>query len=317
MYFPGDFVLAQLDDTVRFVFVVRYDEASYKVLTSRGTVSSKLEHAVRAGWRRNAQLYTLVNASSQNVCHHEAYAAFVACAVRQSQTKPDFQDQSQTSTHTYSELTCKVLAFLDGLGKSLDLLSVVYVSTTLETMLRLAQQQTSQLIDQHIRDALYGHTSFSLPATMCSDDILLHHANSPGIKAQVYAYYNIDMHALLDEYFSATFFARHAIVQLGGFNMRKYTHVDLDGFDNPTTLCQATTILLKQKNALALVLSNISVCLAWLLTIGFKGKTVVLGRFSTWPSTFKARILRGRTSRCNLLGDYRVVLLETNVTHNT
>lgn len=223
MYFPGDFVLAQLDDTVRFVFVVRYDEASYTVLTSRGAVSSKLEHAVRAGWRRNAQLYTLVNASSQNVCHHEAYAAFVACAVRQSQTKPDFQDQSQTSTHTYSELTCKVLAFLDGLGRSLDLRSVVNVSTTLETMLRLAQQQTSQLIDQHIRDALYGHTSFSLPATMCPDDILLHHANSPSIKAQVYAYYNIDMHALLDEYFSDTFFAQHAIVQLGGFNMRKYT----------------------------------------------------------------------------------------------
>ena len=304
MYFPGDFVLAQLDGVVRFAFVVWYDEASYKVLTSHGIVPSKLENAVRAGWHRNAQSYTLVDASSQNVCHHEAYAAFVACAALQSHESPNVQ-------LTLPDLTCKVLTFLDGFKKSIDFQSVLKVATTLQAMLRLAQHQTNRLIDQHIRDALRGQTSFSLPSAMCPDDILLHHANSPSVKAQLYAYYNIDMHALLDEYFSSKLFAQHTIVQLGGFNIRKYTHVDLDGFDHPTTLCQATTMLLKHKNALALVLSNIPACLAWLLEVGFKGKTVVVGRFSSWPSSLKSRILRGSSSRRNLLGDYRVVVLET------
>ena len=312
MYFPGDFVLAQLDGKVRFCFVVRYDKATYEVLTSTGTLSSHLEHSVRAGWRRDGSNYTLVDASSQNVRHYEAYSAFVACASQPNSNLDTHESQTQHGQHAFPKgLTSKVLAFLDNSKPTLGRESIVKVSTTLATMFWLAKQQTNQLIDQHIRDALVDKHSFSFPGTMSPDDILLHHANSPSVTAQLYAYYNIDMHALLDEYFSRDFLARHMVVQLGGFNMLGYPHVDLDGFDDPSALLRVANLLL-QSNALVLVLSNISVCLAWLRQVGFKGKTVVVGRFSTWPSHLKPRFLHGRTSRCNLLGDLRVVLLQSN-----
>ena len=312
MYFPGDFVLAQLDGKVRFCFVVRYDKATYEVLTSTGTLSSHLEHSVRAGWRRDGSNYTLVDASSQNMRHYEAYSAFVACASQTNSNLDTHESQTQHVQHAFPKgLTSKVLAFLDNSKPTLGRESIVKVSTTLATMFWLAKQQTNQLIDQHIRDALVDKHSFSFPGTMSPDDILLHHANSPSVTAQLYAYYNIDMHALLDEYFSRDFLARHMVVQLGGFNMLGYPHVDLDGFDDPSALLRVANLLL-QSNALVLVLSNISVCLAWLRQVGFKGKTVVVGRFSTWPSHLKPRFLHGRTSRCNLLGDLRVVLLQSN-----
>ena len=316
MYFPGDFVLAQLDDQVRFGFVVRYDKAIYEVLTSIGVLSSHLENSVRAGWRREGPNYVLVDASSQNVSQYEAYSAFIACASQPNVNLDGRETPTQHDQHTVTKgLTSKVLVCLDGSKTTLDRESIVKVSKTLATMFWLAQLQTNRLIDQHIRDALDDKHTFSLPCTMSPDDILLHHANSPSITAQLYAYYNIDMHGVLDEYFSRDFLARHMVVQLGGFNMLGYPHVDLDGFDDPNTLRRVATLLL-QSNALVLVLSNISVCLSWLRQLGFKGKTVVVGRFSAWPSHLKPRLLHGRSSSFNLLGDLRVVLLESNQPSN-
>jgi hypothetical protein len=116
------------------------------------------------------------------------------------------------------------------------------------------------------------------------------------------------MHALLDEYFTPLFFKEHTIVQLGGFDMRGYAHADLDGFDSQDKLCMIASKL-SHKNALALVLSNIPCCLDWLLGVGFKGKTVVVGRFDKLPLKCKAQAMRGKTTRFNLLGEFRVVLL--------